>query len=222
MASLVFTSLASWREEQLAKLFDLVDVNRRGLTVDDMFKVVKLEQHGISYDQLKSYFMLMDVNHDFRLSKQEFVAGFLRLYENDSDAIFSNRIDLTFKHLTRKPLLGKVFDEFDVDQSGYLDADEVKRMLHLVEGDVSEQRLDQVLKRLVRQGGKIQKSDFIDYFFLNLINSDDATFLNRVQSIGGVDQCQHKPSSSESNMSLSPSQPEAQQSTGQIHNITIL
>eukprot|EP00829_Urostomides_striatus_P010151 TRINITY_DN2333_c0_g1_i7.p1 TRINITY_DN2333_c0_g1~~TRINITY_DN2333_c0_g1_i7.p1 ORF type:complete len:457 (-),score=119.21 TRINITY_DN2333_c0_g1_i7:50-1348(-) len=131
--------------------------------------------------ELEKTFKSIDENGDGRLSREELIKGYTKLYESEQRAILevdqllkqvdadsSGSIDYSeflvaaanSKNLCSKANVKQAFDLFDSDGSGYITSDEVKKLLG-VGKVISEEKWVAIIKEMDPNGdGKITFEEF--------------------------------------------------------------
>jgi len=168
----------------LSEVFEIVDADKSGsIDTNELFSMVKLIKPGTTKEELLKIFHQIDESKDRKIQRQEFVDHFKSLFKNDTKQEFYDRINTTKMYLERKPALGSIFDKFDTDGSGSLDRGEIFRMVRLCNPNFSNEELNALLKKLdVDLNEKVDRNEFVNYYFNRFKADNDATFRERLET----------------------------------------
>jgi Ca2+-binding EF-hand superfamily protein len=172
------------QDAQLSEVFDIVDADKSGtIDTNELFAMVKLIKPGTTKEELLKIFHQIDDSKDRKIQRPEFIDHFKNLFKADTKQEFYDRINTTKMYLERKPALGAIFDKFDGDKSGLLDRGEIFRMVRLCNPNFTNEELNALLKKLDADSNeRVDRNEFINYYF-NLFRSDnDATFRERLET----------------------------------------
>jgi len=98
------------------------------------------------------------------VSEEEVAATFLRRYRMSREdlQLMADRLNIQLPNLC---FLKQEFDQFDLDQSGYMDAGELKSLLRKLGEDLSEDDLNAAFQDLDADGsGEIEFFEFVEWF----------------------------------------------------------
>ena len=209
IASPATHSMSTDEVTSVQRLFDALDLNKCQLLELDQLSLVYSKQklltnffrdlescspmasHTITLDEFVGYF------EDMRSKKgSRCLAVVLRHWFSQIDK--QPQGDLS----CRRQQLEKVFEEMDLDNSGFIDAEELselalmRRALHQKQGDTTwtEQMNKRLLKEIDTDGdGQINQTEFVDHYDQLFRGEDDvdfdtwlAQFLQVVQELQGV------------------------------------
>jgi Ca2+-binding EF-hand superfamily protein len=178
------TALLPTQDAQLSEVFDIVDADKSGtIDTNELYAMIRLIKPGTTKEELLKIFHQIDDSKDRKIQRAEFIDHFKNLFKNDTKQEFYDRINTTKMYLERKPALGSIFDKFDSDKSGHLDRGEIFRMVRLCNPNFSNEELNALLKKLdADSNDKVDRNEFIQYYF-NLFRTDnDATFRERLET----------------------------------------
>jgi len=117
------------RKPVLGKVFDKFDGDKSGsLDRGEIYRMVKLNRPHLTNDDVTSLMKEMDIDHDKKISKDEFVTYYFQVFNDASDKEFEARIEATFKG-RRQVKLEQLFNMYDLDASGFLDVNEFMHFL---------------------------------------------------------------------------------------------
>jgi len=101
---------------------------------------------------------------DAQVSEEELGTAFLKRYRMSREElqVMADRLGV---HLSNLCFLKQEFDHFDLDQSGYMDAAELKSLLKKLGEDMSEDELTSAFQDLDSDGsGEIEFFEFVEWF----------------------------------------------------------
>jgi Ca2+-binding EF-hand superfamily protein len=166
------------RKPVLGKVFDKFDGDRSG-TLDrgEIYRMVKLNRPHLTNEDVTSLMKEMDIDHDKKISKDEFVTYYFKECEDMSDKEFEARIESTFKG-RRQVKLEQLFNMYDLDASGFLDVNEFMHFLTRNGRDTisSDDAIKVIGKVDKSHDHKIQFDEWMDYMSHIFSKMDDDHF----------------------------------------------
>jgi len=163
--SMVAWSMTNEDRAKVRDAFLAMDTDRSGtVTFSEFDKVVK-EQFSFSDDETRKAFEALDITHDDEIHYSDFLAGMV-----------CSRVQF------HEELLRDTFRRFDVDNSGYIDACEMKQILgETYDGFDTEKMLHDAG---VMDGNKISYEDWMKLLHTNESHQDIADgIIQRVASV---------------------------------------
>jgi Ca2+-binding EF-hand superfamily protein len=178
------TALLPTQDQQLAEVFGIIDVDKSGFVdTAELHAMVKLIKVGTTKEELVKIFASIDESKDKKIQVAEFQKHFKTLFEKDSKQEFFDRIQTTKMYIERKPALGSIFDKYDTDKSGSLDRGEIFRMVRLCNPNFTNEELQALLKKLDADNNeKVDRNEFVQYYFTVFSKDNDATFRERLET----------------------------------------
>jgi len=146
--------------------------------------MVRLSKPKFTNDDLTALFDKMDVNHDKKVSRDEFILYYFTLFLNETDSEFAERVEEAFQG-RRKVKLQVLFNMYDLDGNGSLDLNEFALMLRMNGRKVmsAEAVLDTLIKIDKDHNRKVDFSEWMDYMGTVIATMDDKTFNKAVNSM---------------------------------------
>mmetsp|Transcript_33124 Transcript_33124/g.52700 ORF Transcript_33124/g.52700 Transcript_33124/m.52700 type:complete len:567 (-) Transcript_33124:30-1730(-) len=136
-------SLTNDERSKVRQAFLKMDQNKHGTITLGEFKTVIEENFHLSDERIEELFNAIDAAHNHEIQYSEFLA-----------AMVSSRIDL------HDDLICSAFKRFDTDNSGYIDAANLKAVL--VES--SDAEIEEMMKEVdANHDGKISTEEFMQY-----------------------------------------------------------
>jgi len=173
------------RKPRLGAVFDTFDIEKAGfLSYGELVRMIRLSKPKFTNADLQTLFNKMDINHDNRVSRDEFIMYYFTLFFSETDGDFEDRIEEVFQG-RRKVKLQMLFNMYDTDGNGTLDLSEFSRMLKLngrkfVSADVI---LDTLIKVDKNKNRKIEFSEWVDYMGTLCAHLDDVYFNKAVNNM---------------------------------------
>jgi Ca2+-binding EF-hand superfamily protein len=144
--------------------------------------MVKLVRPDSKDADIAKQFRELDQSKDGKLQKEEFVKSYTEHFKADSDIHFYERMQHTARFLRRKPKLANVFAHFDNDKSGFLDHGELYRMVRLSKPRFTNDELKALYSKIdTNHDNKIDKNEFVLYYFNLFFGENDEEFETRVE-----------------------------------------
>jgi len=166
------------RKPVLAKVFEKFDGDKSG-TLDrgEIYRMVKLNRPHLTNDDVTSLMTDMDIDHDKKISKDEFVTYYFKECEDLSEKEFDARIESTFKG-RRQVKLEQLFNMYDLDASGTLDVNEFMHFLTRNGRDTiaADDAIKVIGKVDKSHDHKIQFDEWMDYMSHIFAKMDDDHF----------------------------------------------
>jgi len=139
--------------------------------------MVKLNRPHLTNDDVTSLMTDMDIDHDKKISKDEFVTYYFKECEDLSEKEFDARIESTFKG-RRQVKLEQLFNMYDLDASGTLDVNEFMHFLTRNGRDTiaADDAIKVIGKVDKSHDHKIQFDEWMDYMSHIFAKMDDDHF----------------------------------------------
>jgi len=163
--SMVAWSMTNADRAKVRDAFLAMDTDRSGTVTFNEFEKVVKEQFSFSDDETREAFKALDTTHDDEIHYSDFLAGMV-----------CSRVQF------HEELLRDTFRRFDIDNSGYIDAGEMKQILgETYDGFDTEKMLHDAG---VMDGNKISYEDWMRHLRTDESHHDIADgMIQRVSSI---------------------------------------
>jgi Ca2+-binding EF-hand superfamily protein len=170
--------------DELGELFDLVDVDKSGSIEDtELYALIRLSKPSMSYEDMKLTFNSIDGDKGNSLDKKEFCAHFIEQWKDVDAEAFHARVELTKKLAERKPVLGQLFDHFDIDGNGFLDRGEIYHMVVLSRPNYTNDDLTTLMAKIdINHDRKLDKGEFVQYYFQLHKDENELEFNDRIDA----------------------------------------
>ena len=145
-----------WLDHSAEEVFNSMDTNKDNiLSKDELKRALEANEIPTSEKLLTNIFNYCDKNKDGKITKEKFTN-------------FTNE---------QNEKLNSIFNTIDINQSGFLSIDEVKKVVLDLDSNYEHYKLNKMLQKLDRNGdGKIDKNEFMKFYHMIPVNNIKMTF----------------------------------------------
>lgn len=173
------------RKPRLSEVFDYFDSDKNGsLNRGEIFRMIRLSKPKFTNEDLTQIFNKMDADHDHKVSKDEFINYYFKLFFAETNNEFEHRIEEAFAG-RRKVKLQMVFQAYDQDGDGVLSLNEFSAMLKL--NGRKFVSADEILNTLVKidrnHDRKVEYDEWLDFMGGLIAHMDDRHFNKAIKNM---------------------------------------